>query len=193
MSNRKLPIIQMIKDQADRVRLFFTLTLGYAVFNVANHYATESLYFETGAHLIHLPSGVRMVLVLVGGSMGAAAISVATFPYAYLVLFKDNLELSIIISLTSSLIPLATLAITRKLIHWQSHFADLTPRKLLIISLAYATTNATVQQFIYYLFDIASRPINAWLVMFTGDILGILIVLYLLRIIGKSLKSRSGT
>lgn len=73
MSNRKLPIIQMIKDQADRVRLFFTLTLGYAVFNVANHYATESLYFETGAHLIHLPSGVRMVLVLVGGSMGAGA------------------------------------------------------------------------------------------------------------------------
>jgi hypothetical protein len=193
MSNRTPPIIQMIKDQADRVRLFFTLTLGYAVFNVANHYATESLYFETGAHLIHLPSGVRMVLVLVGGSTGAAAISVATFPYAYLVLFKDNLELSIVISLTSSLIPLATLVIARKLIHWQSHFADLTPRKLLVISVAYATTNATVQQFIYYLFDIASRPINAWLVMFTGDILGILIVLYVLRIIGKSLKSRSGT
>jgi hypothetical protein len=193
MPNRFLVVVEALKDRIGSLRLFLMLTIGYATFNVANHYATESLYFETGAHLIHLPSGVRMVLVLVGGVVGAAAISLASFPYAYWVLFNENLPLSIIISLTSALIPLATLFLVRRLIHWQSHFADLTPRKLFIMSITYAVANATVQQFIYYAFDLAARPLNAWLVMFTGDILGILIVLYLMRLLGKFLRNRETT
>jgi hypothetical protein len=190
MPGRFIAIINALKNDADRLRLFLVVTAGYAVFNVANHYLTESLYQETGAHLIHVPSGVRMVIVLVAGVLGAAAISLASFPYAYWILFDGNLPLSIIISITSSLIPLTTFFVVRRIIHWQNNFADLTPRKLLIISITYATTNATVHQFIYHLFDVVERPVNAWLVMFTGDILGIVIILYLLRLAGKIKKDR---
>ena len=106
-------------------------------------------------------------------------------------LFRSgNLALSIVTSLTTSLIPFATIGLVRRLIRWQPHFADLTPRKLLIISVTYALANSTVQQFVIYLFDAAARPLNAWLVMFTGDILGIVVVLYLMRLIGKLLKHR---
>lgn len=190
MPRRFTAIFNALRGDADRLRLFLLVTAGYSVFNVANHYATESLYLETGAHLIHVPSGVRMVIVLVAGILGAAAISLASFPYAYWILFDGNLPLSIIISITTSLIPLTTFFIVRRIIHWQNHFADLTPRKLLIISITYATTNATVHQFIYHHFEVVERPINAWLVMFTGDILGIVIVLYLLRLVGKIMKDR---
>ena len=69
----------------------------------------------------------------------------------------------------------------------------MTTCKLLVISITYAVTNATVLQAIFYLFGQAAHPINAWLVMFTGDILGIVIVLYILRIIGKILKYRQFT
>jgi len=82
MRNLLPAVIDVLKEHSCQLRLFLVLTISYATFNVANHYATESLYFETGAHLIHLPSGVRMVLVLVGGVVGAAAISLASFPYA---------------------------------------------------------------------------------------------------------------
>ena len=190
MPRRFAAIIDALKNDADRLRLFLAVTAGYSVFNVANHYLTESLYLETGAHLIHLPSGIRMVIVLVAGVLGAAAISLASFPYAYWILFDGNLSLSIIISITSSLIPLTTFFVVRRIIHWQNNFADLTPRKLLIISVTYATANATIHQFIYHLFDVVERPVNAWLVMFTGDILGIVIILYLLRLAGKIMKDR---
>ena len=190
MPRRFAAIIDALKNDADRLRLFLAVTAGYSVFNVANHYLTESLYLETGAHLIHLPSGIRMVIVLVAGVLGAAAISLASFPYAYWILFDGNLPLSIIISITSPLIPLTTFFVVRRIIHWQNSFADLTSRKLLIISITYATANATVHQFIYHLFDVVERPINAWLVMFTGDILGIVIILYLLRLAGKIMKDR---
>lgn len=190
MPRRFAAIIDALKNDADRLRLFLAVTAGYSVFNVANHYLTESLYLETGAHLIHVPSGIRMVIVLVAGVLGATAISLASFPYAYWILFDGNLSLSIIISITSSLIPLTTFFVVRRIIHWQNNFADLTPRKLLIISITYAMTNATAHQFIYHLFDVVERPVNAWLVMFTGDILGIVIILYLLRLAGKIMKDR---
>lgn len=190
MPHRLLSLLKSPRAQTYKVYLFLAMTIGYGIFNFGNHYVTESLYFETGAHIIHVPSGVRMVIILVSGAFGAAAISIASFPYAYWTLFNENLPLSIIISITSSLIPLLTLHVVRRLVHWQNDFSDLTLPKLLLISLIYAITNATIQQLIYHSFDLAARPINAWLIMFTGDILGIVIVLYLLRLIGKALKAR---
>ncbi len=174
------------------VLLLLKIAAGYLAFNIVNHYATQTLYFETGAHLIHLPSGLRLVIVLVSGVLGATAIAIATFPYAYFLLFKDNLPLSMLISLTTPLIPLVTLTLVKRFVPWKINFSDLNLQKLFILAVTYATTNATVQQFTYHLFDLASRPLNAWLVMFAGDILGIVIVLYALRIIGKVFGEKKG-
>lgn len=191
MPHRILAILKVLKVQIHHVYLFSALTIGYGVFNIANHYVTESLYFETGAHLIHVPSGVRMVIVLVAGFLGSVAIVLASFPYAYWYLFNENLLVATTISITTGLIPLTTFFLVKRFIDWQSDFADLTLPKLVILAVTYAITNATIQQSIYYLFDLAARPLNAWLVMFTGDILGIFIVLYLLRVIAKIVKNRN--
>ena len=190
MQPRIFAILKVLKVQTHNVYLFSTLTIGYGVFNIANHYVTESLYFETGAHLIHVPSGVRMVIVLVAGFLGSVAIALASFPYAYWYLFNEDLLVATTISITTGLIPLTTFFLVKRFIDWQSDFADLTLPKLVILAVAYAITNATIQQSIYYLFDLAARPLNAWLVMFAGDILGIFIVLYLLRVIAKIVKAR---
>lgn len=173
-----------------RLKFFMVLTVLYAAFNLANNYATESLYLETGAHLIHLPSGVRLVIVLVAGLFGAAAITLATFPYAYLILFKSKLALSLVVSLTTSLIPLTIVSVLRKKIKFRKDLSDLNLKKLFYLSITYAAVNSTVQQFVFYLFNASTNLTNAWLVMFTGDILGIVIVLYLIRFIGKLLSIR---
>ncbi|MBM3364153.1 MAG: hypothetical protein FJY48_00360 [Betaproteobacteria bacterium] len=191
MPRHVITLINYLKNQVDRLKLFLLLTAVYAAFNIANHYATESLYFETGAHLIHVPSGVRLVIVLIAGYLGSIALALASFPYAYWYLFNENLLIASIVSITTGLIPLFTFFLCKRLIQWQNDFADLTLRKLVILAVAYALINATVQQSIYYLFDIAARPLNGWLIMFTGDISGIFIVLYLLRIVAKVIKHRN--
>jgi hypothetical protein len=132
-----------------------------------------------------------MVIVLVAGVLGSVAIALASFPYAYWYLFNEDLLVATTVSITTGLIPLITFFLVKRFIHWQSDFSDLTLPKLVILAVTYAITNATIQQSIYYLFDLAARPLNAWLVMFTGDILGIFIVLYLLRVIAKIVKSRN--
>lgn len=190
MPHRILALLKVLKVQTHNVYLFLATIIGYGVFNIANHYVTESLYFETGAHLIHVLSGVRMVIVLVAGVLGSVAIALASFPYAYWYLFNENFLVATTVSITTGLIPLTTFFLVKRFIHWQSDFSDLTLPKLVILAVTYAITNATIQQSIYYLFDLAARPLNAWLVMFTGDILGIFIVLYLLRVIAKIVKAR---
>jgi hypothetical protein len=190
MPNRIITAISLLKDKVDTVKHFLIVVTVYALFNIANHYVTQSLYFETGAHLIHVPSGVRMVIVLIAGISGAAAIGIASFPYAYWYLFNENLLVATTVSITTALIPFITVLVAKRLMSWQDDFADLTLGKLFIIAISYSVANATVQQSIYFLFGLAARPLNAWFVMFTGDILGILIVLYLMRIIAKIIRLR---
>jgi hypothetical protein len=131
-----------------------------------------------------------MVIVMIAGISGAAAIGIASFPYAYWYLFNENLLVATTVSITTALIRFITVLVAKRLMSWQNDFADLTLGKLFIIAISYSVANATLQQSIYFLFGLAARPLNAWLVMFTGDILGILIVLYLMRIIAKVIKLR---
>ncbi|NCW78796.1 MAG: hypothetical protein EBV64_12740, partial [Oxalobacteraceae bacterium] len=63
--------------------------------------------------------------------------------------------------------------------------------KLFFLSITFAVLNTLIQQSLIFVFGESQNPLNAVLVMFTGDILGIFIVLYVIRIIGKIIKSLS--
>ena len=185
--------MSFIKDHLyltkQNVKWFLLLAFGYGVFYWANNLLTASLYLETGAHIIHLPSGVCMVIVLVAGLLGALALMVATFPYSYLMMFNENLPLALTGSIATGLIPLSSIYLLNKIKPFDRNLSSITLRTLLILSIVYAVINTSTQQLIIFIFDESKNPLNALLVMFTGDILGILIVLYSIRIIAKIIKS----
>ena len=172
----------MPKIPADRLKLFAIITISYGLFYSANNFFTLSLYLEPAAHIIHLPSGVRMFLVLVAGVTGASAVALATFPYVYLGMFNQDLPLSIVSSIATGLIPLASIFLTRRFIQLRPDFSNLTIEKLFVISITYSVIHALCQQLIMLLFGQVRHPLNAVLVMFTGDITGIVIVACLLRL-----------
>jgi hypothetical protein len=175
---------------ANKLRVFAFVAIGYGLFYAANNYLTDFLYLEPGAHIVHLPSGVRMLLVMVTGIVGAFAIAVASFPYSYFFLFHENLSLSASTSVATGLTPLVTFLTLRPFLNLQKNFSNLTVQKLALISVTYASINTITQQLIIHSFNQSKTLLNPMLVMFTGDILGIVIVLYILRILGKVLKHR---
>jgi len=71
----------------------------------------------------------------------------------------------------------------RRFIQLRPDFSNLTIQKLFTISVTYSVINSVCQQLIMVLFGQAQQPLNAVLVMFTGDILSIIIVAYLLRLL----------
>jgi len=174
----------------DKVRVFVIVAIGYGLFYAGNNYLTEFLYLEPGAHIVHLPSGVRMLLVMVTGVVGALAISVATFPYSYFLLFPENHYLAAASSVATGLIPLATLLLLKPFLDLQKNFSNLTIQKLALIAVTYAGINTISLQLIIHSFGQTKALLNAMLVMFTGDILGIVIIFYILRIFGKVLRQR---
>ena len=173
---------------ADKLRVFVLVAVGYGLFYAGNNYLTEFLYLEPGAHIVHLPSGVRMILVMVAGIIGAFAIAVSTFPYSYLVLFPDNLALAVLGSVFTGLIPLVAFLMLRRFLDLRKNFSNLTIQKLALISVTYAALNTITQQLIIHTFYQTKPLLNPMLVMFTGDIVGIVIVLYGMRILGKVVK-----
>jgi hypothetical protein len=173
----------VLKIRADRLKLFAVIAVSYGMFYSANNYATQFLYLEPAAHIIHLPSGVRMFLVLVAGTIGASAVALATFPYVYLGMFNHDLPLSVVSSIATGLIPLISFFLIRRFIQLRPDFSNLTIQKLFTISVTYSVINSVCQQLIMMLFGQAQQPLNGVLVMFTGDILGIIIVAYLLRLL----------
>ena len=170
---------------------FFLMALGYGIFYWINNLLTASLYLETGAHIVHLPSGVRMVIVLIAGLTGAIALMIATFPYVYLEIFSENLSLAVTSSIATGLIPLIAIYVVKRFTSIDSNLSNLTPHKLFFLSITFAVLNTLIQQSLIFAFGESQNPLNAVLVMFTGDILGIFIVLYVIRIIGKIIKSLS--
>ena len=59
--------------------LFTFLVIGYGFLYFLNNALTDSLYVVPGAHLVHLPSGIKILMVLVAGLTGSLAIAVVGF------------------------------------------------------------------------------------------------------------------
>ena len=53
-------------NNLSRLELLIVMTFGYGFFYFLNNYLTKCLYMAPSAHLVHLPIGLKMLMVLVG-------------------------------------------------------------------------------------------------------------------------------
>ena len=171
-------------------KLLLVLTLGYGFFYFANNLCTDFLYLTPGAHLVHLPSGIKILLTLIAGPIGALAIFIVSNIWGVLFPFPGQFGLVFILSIGSAGVPLLVCQICSDKFKLDGEFSNLTLGSLLAISLSYATLNSIVTQSIIYL---AGRSAGFWSgieVMFLGDVTGILLVVSLARWISRIFKSR---
>jgi len=90
------------------------LVVGYGTFYFLNNALTEALYVVPGAHIVHLPSGLKIFMVMIAGMTGALAIAVVGFLWSVLFMFKENYLLTMILSLISGMVPWLTVFILSK-------------------------------------------------------------------------------
>ncbi len=142
------------------------------------------------AHIVHLPSGVKMLMVLVSGMLGAIAITIVGFCYGAVHSFNQNYFLITLLSIASGFSPLIALFFLNKILKLTSNLSNLNWDKLLIIALTYAVINSFSHQIIALALSESTDLVNGLLIMFTGDVTGIFIVLYLFRFGLKVMKAR---
>lgn len=175
-----------------KLKLLAAMTIGYGSFYFLNNHLTKDLYLAPAAHIVHLPSGVKMLMVLVSGMLGAIAIAIVGFAWGVSNSFSHNYVLALCLAIASGATPLISVMIFNKIFQLSDNLSNLTLDKLFFLSLTYASFNSLVHQIVVLSYGETKDLVNGLLVMFTGDITGIFIVLYLFRFGLKAIKSRQG-
>ncbi len=173
------------------IKLLTVLTLGYGIFYFANNLCTEFLYLTPGAHLVHLPSGIKILMTLIAGPIGAFAIFIVSNVWGVMYPFPGQFGLVFMLSIGSAGVPLLVCKICSDKFHLDGELSNLKLASLLAISSSYAVLNSLVTQSILYLSGHSQDLWGGIEVMFLGDITGILLMASLARWITRAIKNKA--
>jgi hypothetical protein len=176
-------------EDVSKIRLLVFITIGYGIFFVVNNFLSQSLYLLPGAHIVHLPSGAKLFIVLVAGIIGATAISIVGVAYGAFVMFKDNYLLVGCLGVATFVTPILSIKVARNIQAFEDDLNGLTSLNLLHLSIAYAVINSILHQIPIYFLTEQPDFINGTLVMLTGDITGVFLLLYIARTVLKVLRA----
>ena len=149
-----------------------------------NDWLFDSLEYAKGVNWVFLPAGFRVLLVLAFGIPGALGIALGTFWLdTHANVQPPSGDVMLLTCLASGFGPwLVKFWMERRGLIGQD-LAKLTSARLLQFVVAYAAVNAVAHQSIRWFYE--QEPLRPWInvwPMFTGDLLGAVIVLYTFKL-----------
>ncbi len=166
--------------------IFFVAVTFYGLFYSLNDALIQTFDELPGANLFRLSSGIKLVLVLLLGWLGSAAIAAFCFVWTVLYIFPGNWVLSAEVAIAAGLVPLMVC-------HWFEYclmpdLSGLTWQRLFMLSLVYACVNSVVRVAIVTLHQPTTDLAMHMLRLFSTDVLGIFTALYALRLLLRNVE-----
>ena len=168
--------------------LIIAVTLLYVIGFYANEVLFYNLEHHRGAHWVFLPAGLRMIAVLLLGAKGAIGIFLGSDLVVWH-LGESNLPGHIVEPLISACAPLITYYLALRC-GLSVNLKNLTAKLLIVLSVGFATTNALLQSLWYATQGVTESFSSSFIVMFVGDLLGTIIVIYVFRLFLVSVPDR---
>jgi hypothetical protein len=162
---------------------FFLLGFAYAGIYFLNSALTGFLYLEPAAHLVHIPSGFKVLFVLIGRGAGAAAIAFVSFVNAYFLMFEGKMILGLALACASGLAPLFTWLFFKHRLQIQENLGNIQYKDILAMGLFFAVLNSALHQLIVFWSGEQSDFAKGFLIMGVGDLTGLYIVFLLIKFI----------
>lgn len=158
--------------------------LCYLLMLLLNELVFTRSEFSTGMNWVYLPAGVRLLSTLLFGAAGAVGIFLASLAASAYYYFPDDSIKALAGAISSSLAPylIYRFAAYRFKFH-DGSLANLTPARLLLCSVLYAIANAALLNLWHIPLVQPPNPVQGIIVVFVGDLLGTLIVLYSIKFI----------
>ena len=172
---------QILRALSTFFQPFFLFGLAYAGIYFLNNSLTGFLYLAPAAHFIHVPSGFKLLFVLIGRYAGAAAITCVSFVNAYFIMFQEDLVLDIALACASGLAPLLTWLFFKYRFHMTDNLENIRYRDVLAMGIFFASINGVLHQLVFLWNDTQSNFLTGLLVMAIGDLTGLYIVFLLIR------------
>ena len=151
----------------------------------------DALELHSGANWIFLPAGVRLLCTLLLGVEGAIGLLIASL----IISIQTYGDMGLITNLISACISAGApyLAYRLALINGlPATLEKLSAAKLVLLCLVYAFMAALLHSLWYLLRSVHSDMLTGFTAMFIGDLLGTLIVLYVMKIILATVRRTRG-
>ena len=177
----------------DNWRLRLASIIGTGVVFVLSLWINQEVFahseFVRGVNWIYLPSGVRLLATLLLGGDGAIGLLVASWLVDFLYFFPNDPIRSIAGGVIATVAPYATYRLAREHYGLHASLTNLTPRRLLLLALAFSVANPLLTNIWLALRGQTTNIGERFFAMFVGDLLGALIILYTIKILLSLLPS----
>jgi hypothetical protein len=167
-------------------RFQIAIVLGTAIIYVLFHALTGWIFkkaeYATGVNWLYLPAGVRLIAVLLFAEAGAVGVLMGSLVAAFGFVFANDPVTAIGGALISAIAPYLSYRLILARLGLESSLANFTAARLLACCVIYALLNAAGQQIWYTFRNISEASLEGFVVMFVGDLLGTLVVVYSIKI-----------
>ena len=167
---------------------FLALTVAYGVFYSVNNLVTPFLLLVPAAHLVHIPSGIKFLIVLIFWLTGALSIATVSLLAGLFFYFPDRYEVSLELAVVNAVSPLVTLKFFKGSMSLDEFIEQLSWTKLIKMGLLFSMLNSSMNQLVLYWNDVIQDIVSGLEVMFIGDITGFYITLSLMKLLAKYIK-----
>ena len=169
----------------NKLNTFLLVVAGYLLIHFLNFSLTEFIYLVPGAHLVHIPSGFKLLFVLLAGWIGALGIGVATLVACIVYKFPLEYLLGLQLAVMSGLAPFISRRIVIDIYAINEDLIYTSAKQLVILGLLFALLNSGLHQAVLYWNGVSQNFLDGFLVSFIGDITGAYIVFLLLKMLSK--------
>lgn len=148
---------------------FYAFKLNFVLF--------ESLKFSQGVNWVFIPSGLRMLLVLVLLQTGSVGIAIASCFINYMIGNADQHLFNIVTAIISGFAPLVARQVCLELFNVHNSLTNLNSKALFQLSVVFSLISALLHQVWFYWNGTTEDFVASSLVMAVGDWVGTVLVL----------------
>lgn len=163
------------------LRLQFTLVMAtivlFSLMLVLNEWLFRWLEFAPGINFVYLPAGMRLLCTLLFAEAGAVGLLIVSWIVSFAFFFPGQFERPFMGGIIAAAAPYLVYRGARLLYGLQASLVNLTPRRLLVLVLAYSIASPLLHH-LYFALDGQQGLVPGFLAMFIGDLTGTLIVVY---------------
>jgi len=166
------------------LRLQFTLVLAtmalFGAMLAINEWLFRWLEFTPGINLVYLPAGMRLLCTLLFAEAGAVGLLIVSWIVSFGIFFPGQFERAFMGGIIAALAPWLVYRWARRAYGLQTSLANLTPRRLLVLVLAYSVASPLLHH-VYFALNGQDDLLRGFAAMFVGDLSGTLIVVYTIK------------
>lgn len=139
--------------------------------------------FARGINWIYLPAGARLLCTLLFGGAGAIGLLLVSWAVSFFYFFPDDFVRAFMGGILASAAPYLVYRLMRYHGGLQDNLGNLTPRRLLLCSLAFSIASPLLHHLWFAFAEPERELLPGFIVMATGDFTGTILVLYTAKLV----------